>query len=124
MNHDDLAIPLLRHMGIGWSVQNGVAAAEAFRIKAFQPGFNVSTAYMFILKQWGEYKKSQHYGSQFRRKAAAWLSEGDYDNPQSWGGRPILAHQEKPRQMSDVERWQMDKREHPENYPTSAETKE
>lgn len=86
MNADDLATTLLYHMQVGRNQANMLAAAEALRIKSSHKGWTVSKAYIHIVQRWTEYKQSEHYRSKFRRGAAGFLNEGDYDNPALWGG--------------------------------------
>jgi hypothetical protein len=124
LNHDDLAVSLLQKMQVGWSMVNAIAASEALKLKALQPGWTVPKAFTFIVQMWFNYKASADYRSPYRRKAATWLTESDYDNPQTWGGAPILAYQEKPKKLSEVELWRGDKELHPEKYPSPEETRE
>jgi hypothetical protein len=102
-----------------------LAAAEALHIKAFEPGFNPSKAYIFICGRWAQYKQSAHYRSQFRRSAATWLSEGDYNNPQSWGDPPdpTAFSDYKASQPPGPKEWSRDKQLHPEKYLSDSEVK-
>lgn len=120
---DDLAKTLLQHMGVAWSQQNMLAASEALRIGTGESR-KLPQVYVLIVKRWQEYKASDHYRSQFRRKAAQWLSEGDYDNPASWGGKNDYVRQEQPQRANggdSVKDWAKDKAAHPEKYPSPAE---
>lgn len=125
LNEDSLAPTLLYHMGVGRMQPNMLAAAEALRVKAYEPGFNLKKAYIFICGRWAQYKQSAHYRSQFRRSVANWLSEGDYNNPQSWGDPPdpvLGSDYVKPKEWGPKE-WSRDKQLHPEKYLSEAEVK-
>ena len=112
----DLAGQLCIDMGVGRSQPNMLAASEALLIKGTQPKFTTSSAYTFIIKRWKEYQASENYRSKFRRKAADWLNEGDYDNPATWGGQPDIAFKEQRPAQPGVRDWEKHRREHPEEY--------
>lgn len=123
LNADDLATTLLYHMGVGRNQANMLAAAEALRIKGSQKKWTVSKAYIHIYQRWAEYKGSDHYRSQFRRGAAAFLNEGDYDNPAMWGGSEVKQAESYDldpmvKEMRDLKR---DRQLHPEKYLSEQE---
>lgn len=126
MNPDDLATTLLYHMQVGRNQANMLAAAEALRIKSSQKGWTVSKAYIHIVQRWAEYKQSEHYRSKFRRGAAGFLNEGDYDNPALWGGtqaQPEIPTDLDPmvKEMRELKR---DRALNPDKYVSQAEINE
>ena len=117
---DDLAKTLLYHMGVGWTAQNSVAAAEALRIKGNQSKWTIARAYVHIYQRWMEYKGSDSYRSSFKKKAASWLTEGDYDNPESWGGTrkatPCVDSTDAKDIIAEMRELKKDRELHPEKY--------
>lgn len=123
LNADDLATTLLYHMGVGRNQANMLAAAEALRIKGSQKKWTVSRAYIHIYQRWMEYKGSEHYRSKFRRGAAGFLNEGDYDNPGLWGGseaKPPESEGLDP-MVQEMRELKRDRQLHPEKYLSEKE---
>src|SRR5690349_4813658 len=123
MSADDLATTLLYHMQVGRNQANMLAAAEALRIKSSQKGWTVAKAYIHIVQRWTEYKTSEHYRTKFRRGAAGFMNEGDYDNPALWGGTPAQAESSLDldptvKEMRELKR---DRDLHPEKYVSPVE---
>lgn len=124
LDADALATTLLYHMQVGRNQANMLAAAEALRIKSSHKGWTVAKAYIHIVQRWAEYKQSEHYRSKFRRGAAGFLNEGDYDNPGLWGGTPDKIAEQfsgldpMVKEMRELKR---DRAIHPEKYISQQE---
>lgn len=125
LSADDLATTLLYHMQVGRNQGNMLAAAEALRIKSSQKHWTIAKAYIHIAQRWFEYKSSEHYRSKFRRGAAGFLNEGDYDNPALWGGTNVIP--DVPGLdpvVAEMRALKRDRELHPENYVTQKEVAE
>jgi hypothetical protein len=120
LSADDLCTTLLYHMDVGRNQASMQAAAEALRIKGSKKGWTTAKAYIHVVQRWKEYKQSDHYRSKFRRGAAGFLNEGDYDNPSLWGGTGSHVDQESIQgidpQVLEMRRLKRDRELHPENY--------
>ena len=127
LNADDLATTMLYHMQVGRNQANMLAAAEALRIKSSQKNWTVAKAYIHIIQRWNEYKQSEHYRSKFRRGAAGFLNEGDYDNPALWGDTFSPSESVSPnldplvKEMRELKR---DRALNPDKYVSQAEVAE
>lgn len=120
----DLGQTLLYHMEVGRNQANMVAACEALRIKSSQKNWTVAKAYIHIAQRWTEYKQSEHYRSKFRRGAAGFLSEGDYDNPGLWGGNISPSKESNSGldpMVAEMRRLKRDRELNPQNYVSLSE---